>query len=924
MRLLVTGGCGFIGSNFIRYWLTQHPGDHILNLDALTYAGNTENLKDLPADRYTFIYGDICDADIVRRSMDGIDMVVHFAAESHVDHSIRNCQKFLMTNVMGTYTLLEETRRRGKQISHFHHISTDEVFGALELNDEKRFDENTPYDPKNPYSVSKASSDHLCRAFHHTYHVPVTISNCTNNYGPYQLPEKIVPRFIIQALMNQPLTIHGDGLQVRDWINVEDHVRGVESILREGKLGETFCFGGESERSILTIGQNILDILGKPHSLLKFVDDRVGNDRRYAMDWKKAERDLNWKPRETFEQGLRNTIEWYQKNEAWWRPLLEKGVLTSDTGPTTQRLASSASAPSSSTHTLTQSINLDQPAKIETPAPPTPPPSSMKIVLFGSKGFIGGRMADRWPNVITTDVRIDDAAGVRRVLDEHHPDAVVNAAGRRGNPNIDWCETHQLETFRANTIGPLVLAEACQERNIYFLHLSTGCIFFGDSPDPRGWRETDFANTNQVYGRSKYATDLLLSTLPNVGIVRLRMPIDHTPSKWNLIDKLANYTSVPNPENSASILEDLVDVVRQVVEKRGTGIFHATNPGLLRHHDLLALYEQYVDPTHTYQKVDEADLIKKGLVKVQRSNCIMQSSRLEELGIHMRPIDVALRETMQLYAKKRQALMPAQSPSQAPPMISQAYTGKTIQPFSTQKKQMRGVILAGGSAASVRGGSGTHTHLTPIFDRALIMYPLQTLLDAGITRIMVVCDTEQAGSIIRLLDSGEERKAHISYRIQKEPRGIAHALSLAEEFVDGHNCAVMLGDNIFEDSFRSSIEEFTSGATIFYTPSDNAKNYGVVEVDPWGNVRSIEERPAQPKSRLVQTGMYLYDSSVFDIIRNLPTSERGEFEIADVNNTYLAQGKLKAKPLTGHWWDGGTFQGMAQAIHHFSQKAGVV
>lgn len=271
------------------------------------------------------------------------------------------------------------------------------------------------------------------------------------------------------------------------------------------------------------------------------------------------------------------------------------------------------------------------------------------ILVFGH-GFLGQRIARDVAGAVLSDARIDDAAQVRAAIAEHKPDVVVNAAGKTGLPNVDWCETHQAETFRANTIGPLILAEVCQELNTHLIHLASGCIFYGQSPDKAGWKEDDFANPSATYSRSKYAADLGLSTYPNVAILRLRMPIDTEPGPRNLITKLANYPKIIDVENSVTVVDDLVEVVRQVAEKRGTGIFHAVNPGVMRHRDLIALYNELVDPSHTNEWITNTDSISQGLVVKGRSNVILQNTRLGELGINLRPIDVALRDAMEKYA----------------------------------------------------------------------------------------------------------------------------------------------------------------------------------------------------------------------------------------------------------------------------------
>jgi len=319
MKLLVTGGAGFIGSNFIHYWLAKYPEDSIVNLDILNYAGNLNNLVDISQNpRYRFVQGDIADSALVDSLMLGIDAIVHFAAESHVDRSIINSADFVHTNVEGTRVLLDAAKRHGG--IRFHHISTDEVFGALPL-DGSKFSESTPYDPRSPYSASKASSDHLVRAYFHTHKLPITISNCSNNYGPYQYPEKLIPLFITNLIDGKKVPVYGQGSNVRDWIHVDDHNRGVDLILHQGKIGETYCLGGNSERSNLEITRDILSLMAKGEEMITYVEDRLGHDLRYAIDFSKAKLELGWEPLIPFTEGLQTTVAWYRDNESWWRPL---------------------------------------------------------------------------------------------------------------------------------------------------------------------------------------------------------------------------------------------------------------------------------------------------------------------------------------------------------------------------------------------------------------------------------------------------------------------------------------------------------------------------------------------------------------------------------------------------------------------------
>ncbi len=323
MKLLVTGGCGFIGSNFIRYWLKKYPKDKITNLDKLTYAGHLSSTKDFTDNpNYQFIKGDIVDPKIVEKAMRGVDCVVHFAAETHVDRSILDPDIFIKTNILGTEELCRQAVKI--KIKRFHHISTDEVFGALELTGNEKFNENTGYNPRSPYSVSKATSDFIVRMHFHTYGLPITITNTSNNFGPYQDPEKFLPRFITNAIDDKPLPLYGDGMSVRDWIHTQDHCSAIDLILKKGKVGETYLVGADSERHNIDVANLILKYLRKPQSLIKFVTDRKGHDRRYSIDGTKIRNELGWKPEHHFEYWLIDVIDWYKDNEWWWRPLKAK------------------------------------------------------------------------------------------------------------------------------------------------------------------------------------------------------------------------------------------------------------------------------------------------------------------------------------------------------------------------------------------------------------------------------------------------------------------------------------------------------------------------------------------------------------------------------------------------------------------------
>jgi dTDP-glucose 4,6-dehydratase len=316
-KYLVTGGAGFIGSNFVRY-LLKHTDSSVTVLDKLTYAGNRESLDGLPDDRFTFVHGDICNASLVHELVRKHELVVHFAAESHNDNSLRDPSTFVTTNLVGTYTLLEAVRRYSVR---YHHVSTDEVYGDLRLDDPNRFTETTPYNPSSPYSATKAGSDHLVRAWVRSFDVQATISNCSNNYGPYQHMEKFIPRQITNILDGRRPKLYGAGLNVRDWIHVDDHITAVLLIMTEGKIGETYLIGADGERNNKQVVETILELMGQPRDAYDHVNDRAGHDMRYAIDSTKIRLELGWRPIfSDFEAGLATTIAWYEANEAWWRP----------------------------------------------------------------------------------------------------------------------------------------------------------------------------------------------------------------------------------------------------------------------------------------------------------------------------------------------------------------------------------------------------------------------------------------------------------------------------------------------------------------------------------------------------------------------------------------------------------------------------
>ena len=323
MRILVTGAAGFIGSNFVHYWLERHPDDSLVALDLLTYAGNRANLEG-SEDRVPFVQADIADLDIVENVLreHEIDVVVNFAAESHNSLAVVDPGLFARTNVLGTQLLLEAGRRA--EVERFHHISTCEVYGDLPLDSDESFTEESPYRPRTPYNASKAAADHYVRAYSETFGLQTTITNCSNNYGPFQFPEKVIPLFVTNALDDRPLPMYASTANLREWLHVRDHCRAIELVLAQGEPGETYNVGSGVERSIEQIADHVLELTGKPESLKTIVPDRPGHDRRYLLDSSKLRRELGWQPEIDFEDGLRETVEWYAANRAWWEPLRER------------------------------------------------------------------------------------------------------------------------------------------------------------------------------------------------------------------------------------------------------------------------------------------------------------------------------------------------------------------------------------------------------------------------------------------------------------------------------------------------------------------------------------------------------------------------------------------------------------------------
>ena len=506
-NILVTGGCGFIGANFIRLARERLPFVRIVNLDKLTYAGNPENLAGIAEGvRYRMVKGDICDHELVDRLFveERIDTVVHFAAESHVDRSITGPAEFIRTNIQGTFTLLEAARRAwlgdgSFDISQarFLHVSTDEVYGSL--GETGFFTEETPYDPRSPYSASKASSDHLVSAYFHTYGLPVLITNCSNNYGPYQFPEKLIPLMIHNALNGRDLPVYGDGGNVRDWLYVQDHCTAILKVLEGGRPGQTYNIGGNTEKRNIEVVQTICDLLDAKagllspektrRSLIRFVVDRPGHDRRYAIDAGKLKAELGWQPSTTFEEGIRRTIDWYLDNPGWTASVVN--------GSYREYCARQYGS--------------------------NPEATRFKVALVGGKGMLARMILQNRPagwEIHSFDLPEFDITDPDRVLAtfrELRPDIILNCAACT---NVDGCESDAGTAMRVNGDAPGFLAHAAIETGALLVHISTDYVFDGSKQTPCS--EEDAPGPRSVYGRSKLAgeTAVISSGLRRYFIVR--------------------------------------------------------------------------------------------------------------------------------------------------------------------------------------------------------------------------------------------------------------------------------------------------------------------------------------------------------------------------------------------------------------------
>jgi len=601
-KILVTGGCGFIGTNFIKYLLTNPEVNEeisVINLDKQTYAGKGKNIEYLGLNkdsRYKFIKGDICDKEFIKKifNEEKPEIIFNFAAESHVDNSIKDSDNFIMSNIVGTVNLLDVAKENN--IKKFIQISTDEVYGSSK---DKSFSEEDHLNPSSPYSSSKAAADLQALAYSKTYDLPVIITRSVNNYGPYQFPEKLLPLFITNLIEQKKVPLmwsnENPGLNIRDWLNVEDNCRAIWFISQNGKNREIYNIPGENEKTNIEMTKKLLNYLCYGEEMIEKIPHRKAHDFKYSIVGQKLKNlGFEYKHKD-LDKEIEKLIEWYKNNKEWWKSLKE--------------------------------------IKKE------------KTIIFG-EGFLGTRLKNSL-NCLSTKINPLDIKALSSFLDKERPDIVINAIGKTGRPNIDWCEDNKQLTIESNVIAAANLCVECFKRNIYFVHLGSGCIYYGDN-DGKGFSEEDEPNFYgpQFYAKSKILAEKILREFPSL-ILRIRMPIDEKPHERNLINKLLKYNKLIDVQNSMTTIPEMLEVIKTLIKKRKIGIYNLVNPGTISPVEIIEMYKELIDPSHNLEVLSLEELNK--ITKGKRSNCVLNTDKLKSEGIILPEIHQAVRNSLLKY-----------------------------------------------------------------------------------------------------------------------------------------------------------------------------------------------------------------------------------------------------------------------------------
>ncbi|KAJ7958639.1 trifunctional UDP-glucose 4,6-dehydratase/UDP-4-keto-6-deoxy-D-glucose 3,5-epimerase/UDP-4-keto-L-rhamnose-reductase RHM1-like [Quillaja saponaria] len=626
-NILITGAAGFIASHVTTRLINNYPGYKIVALDKLDYCSNIKNLHPCRASgNFKFVKGDIACADLVNHLLiaEDIDTIMHFAAQTHVDNSFGNSLEFTYNNIYGTNVLLEACKVT-QQIKRFIHVSTDEVYGETELESVIGNHEASQLLPTNPYSATKAGAEMLVMAYHRSSCLPTITTRGNNVYGPNQYPEKLIPKFILLAMKGEKLPIHGNGSNVRSYLYCEDVAEAFDVILHKGVIGHVYNIGTQKERRVLDVAEDICKLFGlDPEEVIDFVQDRPFNDQRYFLDDQKLKK-LGWEERTPWEEGLKKTIDWYTKKPDWW------GDVSAALHPHPH--ISVVNHSNDNEWSFKYGYTRFSRAYSELSGS-----SRLKFLIYGNTGWIGGLLGklcneERIPFEYGRG-RLEDRKSLLEDIRRVRPTHVFNAAGVTGRPNVDWCESHKVETIRTNVIGTLTLADICKEEGLLMMNFATGCIYEYDKEHPQGsgigFKEEDKPNfIGSFYSKTKAMVEELLEEYENVCILRVRMPISSDLSNpRNFITKITRYNKVVNIPNSMTVLDELLPISIEMAKRNLTGMWNFTNPGVISHNEVLEMYRDHIDPQFKWENFDIEEQAK--VIVAPRSNNEMDASKLKK------------------------------------------------------------------------------------------------------------------------------------------------------------------------------------------------------------------------------------------------------------------------------------------------------
>ncbi|PSS20984.1 UDP-4-keto-6-deoxy-D-glucose 3,5-epimerase/UDP-4-keto-L-rhamnose 4-keto-reductase [Actinidia chinensis var. chinensis] len=608
-NILITGAAGFIASHVANRLIKNYPNYKIVALDKLDYCSSLENLgPSLSTPNFKFVKADITSADLVNYLLvaEEIDTIMHFAAQTHVDNSFGNSFEFTNNNIYGTHVLLEACKITNR-VRRFIHVSTDEVYGETDLETDIGNPEASQLLPTNPYSATKAGAEMLVMAYHRSYGLPTITTRGNNVYGPNQYPEKLIPKFILLAMKGENLPIHGDGSNVRSYLYSEDVAEAFDVVLHKGVIGHAYNIGTQKERSVLDVAKDICKLFGLDSTdVIEFVQDRPFNDKRYFLDDQKLKR-LGWEERTSWEEGLKRTLDWYTHNPDWW------GDVTAALHPHPR--ASLVGLPSDDNCFLHYKMRGEQKGNSNSS-------SCLKFLIYGKTGWIGGLLgklcSEGGIEFEYGRARLENRSSIVEDVRRVRPSHVFNAAGVTGKPNVDRCETHQVETIRTNVMGTLTLADVCKEQGLIMVNFATGCIFEYDEKHPQA----------SFYSKTKAMVEELMKEYKNVCTLRFRMPISSDLSQpRNFITKIARYDKVLNIPNSMTVLDELLPISIEMAKRNLTGTWNFTNPGVISHHEILEMYREYMDPEFKWVNFDLEEQAK--VMVAPRSHHEMDSSKLK-------------------------------------------------------------------------------------------------------------------------------------------------------------------------------------------------------------------------------------------------------------------------------------------------------